>query len=79
MWSFSIFYWVAPQHYLAPCTRVLTKPEMICSLTELVHVAQVSHLLGFLYPTWASYKALLTRSTDDDSHVREYLVALPTV
>lgn len=30
----------------------------------------LSHFLGFLYPTYASYKALLTYGTADDSHVR---------
>ena len=29
----------------------------------------LSHFLGFVYPTYASYKALLTPASSDDSHV----------
>ena len=37
----------------------------------------LSHFLGFLYPTYASYKALMTPGTSDDTHVRPDHHTLP--
>ncbi|EIE22922.1 hypothetical protein COCSUDRAFT_24120 [Coccomyxa subellipsoidea C-169] len=34
----------------------------------------LSHFLGFLYPTYASYKALMTPGTSDDTHWLTYWV-----